>query len=182
MIFESFEQADRSISRKFGGTGLGLSISRSLVQLFGGRIWAESKEKEGSSFFFTIPLKTPKADVATSQSAPPLASIEAGNLSRLKVLIVEDNRVNILVAKTLVKSLGWSSRSVDSGREALEVLRQENFDLVFMDLEMPDMDGIETTKRIRDGEAGTDKGRIPIVAMTAHALPQYRDRALAEGQ
>ncbi len=178
-IFESFEQADRSISRRYGGTGLGLSISRRLVHLFGGRIWAESAENAGSTFFFTLPMKVSPAESVSVEASP--ASREATPPTRIKVLIVEDNRVNILVARALMKSLGWNVRSVDSGRAAIEALKQEVFDVVFMDLEMPDMDGIETTKRIRDGGAGDERKNVPIIAMTAHALPLYREQAFAGG-
>ncbi|MGE4291261.1 MAG: ATP-binding protein [Desulfovibrio sp.] len=184
-VFGLFTQADDSITRRFGGTGLGLAICRQLVGMMGGVIDVERGRKQGSSFFVHLPLRPdgPGNGPGTkSDSEQYRGSCLFGLRSRnLRVLLVEDSRENMLVAKALLERLGHESVGVAGGLPALEALRRERFDVVLMDIEMPDIDGFEATRRIRAGEAGEAARDVPVVAMTAHALQGYRDRCLAGG-
>ncbi|MFO0844190.1 MAG: PAS domain S-box protein [Gemmataceae bacterium] len=178
-IFRPFEQAETSISRRFGGTGLGLTISARLVELMGGRIWVESEEGQGSTFHFTVPLGVPVAPVAAPVEAP--AAWEDRVATRpLRILLAEDNPINQRVALGMLEMLGHQAVVAENGREAVERFQREPFDLVLMDVQMPQMDGLEATARIREIESRTGR-RIPIVALTAHAMKGDRERFLASG-
>ncbi|GAB6037895.1 hypothetical protein JCM15519_24540 [Fundidesulfovibrio butyratiphilus] len=177
-IFGLFEQADSSISRRFGGTGLGLAISRELAQLMGGDITVQSAVGKGSTFCFTAVLETGDETLLPAPAArqPSPTARQAHD-----ILVVEDNVENQKVALALLTKLGQRATPAMSGRDALELLRARLFDLVLMDVEMPGMDGFETTRRIRRGEAGKEASPVPIVAMTAHVLSGYREKCLVAG-
>ena len=178
-IFDSFAQADASTTRKFGGTGLGLSIASQLTRLMGGRIWVESSLGVGSTFHVTIPFQLAPEETLPLVSKIP-ASTLAANVSSLRVLLAEDNAVNALLASVLLRKVGHHVTHVKTGRQALDALAQHQFDLVLMDVQMPDMDGLEATAEIRRLEARTAR-HIPIVAFTAHAMAEDRKRFLDAG-
>ncbi|MCP4105185.1 MAG: response regulator [Desulfobacteraceae bacterium] len=175
-IFESFTQAVGSTSRSYGGTGLGLSISKELVNLMNGRIWAESEFGKGSVFFFTAVFR--KGEIETDQpDHEPEEQVTTYRAARaLKILLVEDNPMNALLAISFLSKSGHFVTSASNGKEALEVLAEETFDLILMDLEMPEMDGLDATVLIRKGEAGQANQSMPIIAMTAHATSEYREK------
>ena len=178
-IFEPFSQADPSITRYYGGTGLGLGIAKRLVELMGGRIWLESEAGKGSRFHFTVHLAH-GAD--TSQPIAP-ASIKKNSFSSLhpaRILLVEDNAVNRKLAITRLEQFGHTATSAENGQQALDILAQQNFDLVLMDIQMPVMGGFEATAAIRKLEKQSGK-HIPILAMTANAMSGDRERCLQAG-
>ncbi|EMG36445.1 PAS domain S-box [Desulfocurvibacter africanus PCS] len=176
-IFKSFNQGVTSAHATYGGTGLGLTISKELVEKMGGRIWVESRMGQGSAFHYTVELALADEELDTAEESVPSAPTRT--TGGFRILLVEDNRINSLFAAYLLEKLGHSVRAVASGVQALAALREEKFDLVLMDVRMPEMDGAEATRRIRAGEAGDPK--IPIVALTAYALQGDRERFLAVG-
>ncbi len=175
-IFAAFSQADASISRKYGGSGLGLSISARLAAMMQGRMWLESEAGQGSVFHFTASFKA--AEYAAESSADPAAS--AGNVSGLRILLAEDNDVNQRVAVTILEKQGHGVSVASNGMEVLAALQGVAFDLILMDIQMPEMDGLEATARIR-GEERRSGGHIPIIALTANAMKGDRERCLAAG-
>jgi len=178
IIFNKFTQAEQSIRKKYGGTGLGLSISKQLVQLMGGKIWVESVESEGSVFSFIIPLlEGKKEDIEKNFTEKQSTS----DRQTLKILLAEDIPINIKVATRLISKFGHSVTSAKNGIEAISALKKDSYDLILMDLEMPEMDGCEATRLIRNGEAGESKRNIPIIAMTAHALSSYKKKTREYG-
>lgn len=177
-LFEAFSQVDSSAQRPYGGTGLGLSISRELVHLMGGEIGVQSQLGSGSTFWFTIPLVPAQApEEAREAQAQPSTVARRGS----EVLLVEDNLVNQKVAARMLEKEGMRVTVADNGMKALEFAQQQAYDLVFMDIEMPDMDGFETTKRLRDLGLAATEPDVPIVAMTAHAMSGDRQRCLSAG-
>jgi signal transduction histidine kinase/ActR/RegA family two-component response regulator len=174
-IFQSFTQVDASVKKRFGGTGLGLSISRKLAELMGGSIGVESTEGVGSRFTLTLPFELPETPTQD------LETKTASDMQPLRILLAEDNPVNQLVIERFLTRQGHSVVSVSDGRQALLELAKSGFDLVLMDIQMPVMDGIETTKAIRQGPSGTNRTTIPIIALTAYAMKGDREKFLAEG-
>ena len=184
-IFNPFEQADGSTARKYGGTGLGLAICARLVALMGGTIWVESEMGRGSTFHFTAWFERQAARVASGgngsvgSDARPVRRAHDGGRA-LRILVAEDNIVNQKLAVRLLEKHGHAVVVVGTGREAIAACERARFDVVLMDVQMPEMDGLEATALIRQRER--DRGcRIPIVAMTAHAMTGDRDRCLAAG-
>ncbi|PKM22885.1 MAG: hypothetical protein CVV10_02050 [Gammaproteobacteria bacterium HGW-Gammaproteobacteria-14] len=173
-LFRSFQQGDSSTSRKYGGTGLGLAISKELLELMGGVIEVDSQPGFGSRFHFRIWLPLAQ-EVAEDEKERRVS------LAGLRVLVVEDNTVNQMVISELLNEIGVESRIAPSGAEAIRYLTrgEQSFDVVLMDCEMPEMDGYEATRRIRNLDG--DVRRIPIIALTAHALQEHREKCLAAG-
>jgi PAS domain S-box-containing protein len=177
-IFKSFTQLDGSTTRRYGGTGLGLAITRQLVEMMGGEVWVESQEGAGSSFYCTLVFALPKGEASRRslrhEDEGAAATSAAGAAARtpgrpLRILVAEDNAINARLAVALIKKKGWEATVAGNGREALEALSARPFDLVLMDIQMPEMDGYDATMAVRQSEAGTGR-RTPILAMTAHAM------------
>jgi signal transduction histidine kinase/ActR/RegA family two-component response regulator len=177
-IFDSFSQADTSTTRRFGGTGLGLSIASQLTRLMGGRIWVNSVPNLGSVFHVEIPFQLIPVDAVPVLAISPLAQHK--EFRHLRVLLAEDNAVNALLASVLLKKAGHHVTHVVTGRKALDALAVNEFDLILMDMQMPDMDGMEATGLIRRAEVATGR-HIAIVAFTAHAMAEDRKRFLFAG-
>ena len=168
-LFQKFSQADGSNTRQFGGTGLGLAISRELAQLMRGRIEVTSVEGQGSTFTVTLPL----ARVAESAAAEPAAPVAPGQEAEernLRVLAAEDIPTNQLVLRTIMETFGVDLDVVDNGRLAVEAWRDGDYDLVLMDIQMPEMDGMAATRAIRAAEATLGRPRTPIIAVSANAM------------
>jgi signal transduction histidine kinase/ActR/RegA family two-component response regulator len=183
-VFEAFTQADGSITRIYGGTGLGLTICARLVELMGGRIWAESTLGEGSCFRFTLPCEIAAADFSARSnggSGQPVADPDEPT-APLRILLAEDNEVNRKIATRLLQKDGHAVVCACDGQEAVEILAADSgFDLILMDLQMPRMGGFEATQAIRSAEIAASSQRIPIVALTAHAMKGDQERCLAGG-
>ena len=178
-IFESFSQEDSSITRRYGGTGLGLSISARMVEAMGGRIWVESELGKGSTFHFQVQIEVDRR----AQRAPEVDACLERDLfedeqTALRVLLVEDDLVNQKVALTLLERWGHRVAVAPNGLVALDMLAQNQYDVVLMDMMMPELDGLETVRRIRKSEGDS---HIPVIAMTANAQESDRERCLAAG-
>jgi len=182
-IFEPFRQVDGSMTRRFGGTGLGLAIASTLAELMGGGITVDSVPGRGSAFDIALPAIAAPAGMETESAVSAgiaAAARRAAPGRRARILVAEDNIVNQRVAAALLTKRGHSVTVVNNGREAIDALGREQFDLVLMDVQMPEMDGFEATAAIRALERDTGR-RIRIVAMTAHAMTGDRERCLAAG-
>lgn len=175
-LFSAFTQADGSTTRQFGGTGLGLSICKKLIEKMGGSIWVSSKFGHGSTFYFRVPLAMADHPEAVAQSACSLQP-DTG-LENLRVLLVEDNEINQELALEILASIGVSSDVAFNGLEALEKVKISDYDLIFMDMQMPLMDGLQTTRRIRTDFADRS---LFVVAMTANASNEDRQNCLDAG-
>ena len=179
-LFEPFVQVDGSSTRRHGGTGLGLAISRQLTLLMGGRIGLVSQPGQGSVFWFELELHRagtpPPAAPPALQTRAPIPA-----LGRLRLLVVEDNVPNQLVARGMLEKMGHAVELAANGAECLESLRRGRFDAVLMDCQMPVMDGYTAARHIREGDIPGANARIPIIALTAYALPSDREKCIAAG-
>jgi CheY-like chemotaxis protein len=190
-IFAPFSQADGTMARKYGGTGLGLAICVRLVEMMGGRIWLESASQKGSVFHFTMDLALAgeRAKVAEQGSlrgvamqtqAELLDNGETFNGNGRTVLLVEDNAVNRTLAQRLLQKRGFSVAIAVDGKQSIAAVENAEFDVILMDIQMPEMDGFEATAEIRKRQKNGGR-RTPIIALTAHALKEDRDRCLSAG-
>lgn len=187
-VFDRFVQADSSISRKFGGSGLGLSISKSLVELMGGEITVTSKEGLGTKFKVIIPVKLSESDANGDNQIPiceDSAKVETAsapiNQKIKRLLLVEDYEANIVAMVYYLQSRGYSTLIAHNGEQAIELMEQQEFDLVIMDVQMPVMDGITATKIIREKQQLGQLPETPILGMTAHALKEDMQECLDAG-
>ncbi len=176
-VFESYTQADGSHTRRFGGTGLGLTISRRLVELMGGELQLRSEPGHGSTFWCDLPFEVAVASAAEDSTLHRVRM--AGRWKGFRALLAEDNAVNRRVAMAQLSRLGLDVEPVVDGRQAVDAYFAQRYDIVFMDVQMPEMDGLEAATEIRRRLAGG--AHVPIVALTAHAMPEDRDRCLAAG-
>ncbi len=176
-LFEAFSQADSSITRRYGGTGLGLAICRELVALMGGAIGVSSERGVGSTFWFEVPL----ANASPAIAQPPSGSLSAPTtVSRsLRILVAEDHEINQRFVAALLHQAGHHATVVENGRQAVEAVRGGGYDVVLMDVQMPDLDGVEAMRRIR--ALPPPRNRVPIIALTAHAMTGAREEYLAAG-
>ncbi|HWR38097.1 MAG TPA: ATP-binding protein, partial [Patescibacteria group bacterium] len=175
-LFKTFSQVDSSITRRFGGTGLGLIISKRLVEIMGGTLWVESEKNQGSTFYFTI-----KCKVGAEVESDPLQEFDDIQASvPLNILLVEDDVISQTSTMRLLNKMGHNVELAKNGRDALDMLKCNQYGVILMDIQMPEIDGIETTRRIREAELNT-REHVPIIALTAHALSGDRERFLAAG-
>lgn len=182
-IFESFKQADTSVTRRFGGTGLGLTICKQLTELQGGTITVDSELGKGSAFRFTIPYeKGTDADLQTTAQNGADSSTDQNNLplKGMQILLVEDNDINRIYARNVIMKRGCEVDIAENGLIALEKIRKKDYDAVLMDVQMPVMDGLEACKSIRNNFSST-KSEIPIIALTANAIKGDAEKCLAAG-
>ena len=192
-LFKSFSQVDTSTTRKYGGTGLGLAICKQLAELMGGEVGVESQAGRGSTFWVALPLeKITAAEVeangrssthSPASTAPLVPAKPTDRSRRVRILIAEDNDVNQLVAREILAKAGYDSEVAVNGQQALDALERGRYDLVLMDCQMPELDGLEATRRLRFEERdGKRRGQhMPIIALTANAVRGDRERCLEAG-
>ena len=180
-LFEAFSQADTSTTRRYGGSGLGLAICKRLVNLLNGAIGFRSTAGQGSEFWFTLPFTLPDGEWEESISERSSSRVTPINTQDIRVLLAEDNPVNQMVGCTQLERLGLEVVVADNGEQALEKLQMQRFSLIFMDCQMPVLDGYETTRRIRAREQDDNRAHIPVIALTAHAMQGAREECLAAG-
>ncbi|MEG3640175.1 ATP-binding protein [Magnetococcus sp. PR-3] len=180
-IFQPFTQADSSITRKFGGTGLGLSISQHIIEKMHGKIWVESQEGEGSHFHFEIPLEVAKEKHNLTQQQSTQPAVDVNLSKKLKILFVEDAQDNITLIKAYLKQTPHAISVALDGIDAVNQVRENPFDLIFMDIQMPNMDGLTATREIRDWEREQGREATPIFALSAHAFTEAIEHSLDAG-
>lgn len=189
-IFAPFMQADGSMTRRYGGTGLGLTISARLAEMMGGRIWVESTVGQGSNFHFTVRIGVQRgAYEAINQPGSPTLMVnhnatdqpaEALTVRTLRILLAEDNIINQKVTVAALTKAGYQVSLANNGKEAVTMLEEQPFDLVLMDVQMPEMDGLEATAAIRHMEKLLGQ-HTPIIALTAHTMQGDKERLLDAG-
>lgn len=180
-IFDPFKQADSSTTRKYGGTGLGLAICRQLTELMEGSVGVVSEPGKGSTFWFKVPLKKQqKETIENGITEGASAGATEQPITKMKILVVEDDKMNQLVVQKFLEKEGLYTDIVETGREAIKALEETEYGAVLMDVQMPDMDGLEATEIIRDMEKGTGK-HIPIIMLTASAMAGDRENSMQAG-
>jgi signal transduction histidine kinase/ActR/RegA family two-component response regulator len=178
-LFKPFSQVDAGSSRRYGGTGLGLSICRRLVEAMGGEIGVKTAQDKGSDFYFSLPIRLP--DFPSASAAPAARKVQAA-FRKPRILVVDDDAINRKLILRMIEKVGAEAELVDSGSQAIHAFQEEEFDLIIMDIQMPGMDGIETTRKIRDIEKRTGAlRRTPISALTANAGEGDRERCFEAG-
>jgi CheY-like chemotaxis protein len=188
-IFNAFTQADSSTTREFGGTGLGLPISSHLVEIMNGKIWVESEVSKGSTFHFTarfgiIPGPAGQempGEIAVPEYESSDNAINCKDRKSIKILLAEDNVISQELALRFLESKGYTVEIANNGKEALEGLKKQRFDIILMDLQMPKMDGIEATRAIRNSEDPAFDPEIPIIVVTAHAFEEETEKCIKAG-
>lgn len=175
-LFKVFSQVDGSITRKFGGTGLGLMITKQLVEMMGGRIWVESTKEKGSKFMFVLPYQ----EVLKKEPVEVIQKSDKQSLEVKRVLLVEDDSINQLVISKMLHELGYEVKVAGNGLQAIEMTAAGSYDCILMDVQMPEVDGIEATLKIRSREKEL-KIYTPIIALTAYAIKGDRERFLSYG-
>lgn len=178
-LFQPFSQADASTTRKYGGTGLGLTICKRLIELMGGSIWVDSEVGRGSTFHFTVRVPVVDKPAAMPSDQPVVIDAQMGRMHPLRILLAEDNLINQKVAKQMLRRIGYRADVVLNGREAIDALRNQPYDVVLMDVQMPEMDGVEATQIIRSEFPAERQPRI--VALTANAMARQRRAYLEAG-
>ncbi len=180
-VFQTFQQADMSTTRKHGGTGLGLTITKKIIELMGGTIWLESRAGEGTTFYFTVPYRPTETVVEDTRAEGK--TVEIVSRDEITVLLVEDNIDNQLLAQRMLLKKGYAVLIADDGQEALDTYKASHgdFDIVLMDIQMPRMGGLEATTLIREFEETEGLPRKPIVALTAGAMEGDREQCLRAG-
>ena len=171
-LFKSFSQLDGSYTRQYGGTGLGLVISKQLIELKGGRMWIESEEGKGSTFFFTVPLRYGSVPLGSMNEVESTGSMYSGD-----ILVVEDDKVNQMFIRKILVGWGYTVDVASNGLEAIDSHRKKNYDVILMDIQMPEMDGIEATAIIRKWEG--ESRHTPIIALTAFAIIGDREKFMS---
>ena len=180
VIFKSFVQADGSHTRRYGGAGLGLSLSSQLVKMMGGDIGVESEPGKGSTFWFTATLDMPRRSAIPEGSDVKAGSRDLPEFDGMSALVVEDEPLNLTFLQSLLQRQKFSVSLAHDGEEAVKIAKEQHFDIVFMDLQIPKLNGIEATLKIREFERQYDR-HTPIIAITAHALEEDKQRCLAAG-
>jgi len=179
LIFDAFTQADGSHTRQYGGTGLGLAITKRLVSLMGGTIHARSELGGGSCFTFELSL--PEAyDNRVGEELGTVSRLTPG-LEYLRVLVAEDNIINQKVICSMLERLGWYVVLAENGKQAVSLFRDREFDLLLMDIQMPEMDGLEAARRIREEELRRNGKRTPMIALTAHTGQSQQEECMSAG-
>jgi CheY-like chemotaxis protein len=180
LIFHPFSQADASTTRRFGGTGLGLTIAQKLVRLMGAELEVRSQPSLGSVFFFEVefPVAEAPKQIGPGPSSPEIKTVDTAPLN---ILVAEDNLINQKLISRILEKAGHTICLASNGEEALRAYKQGDFDLVLMDIQMPVKSGLEAVAGIRMVESETGRAKVPIVALTAHALEGDRERFLSLG-